>query len=277
MAVDVGRDLAEARKTRALSLDDLSRRTRIGVASLSAIERGDVTRLPGGIFTRGFVRAYAREVGCDPETTVARFLAEYGDGPNGPGASLQDRGGAQPAACKSGQLHVADIDRRDRQQTRAAWARFAVVVSLLALVYLRFKENGSPGDVTHPSAGTGGPPVVAATATSGEVGTVGVREEQADIELQPAVRTNTLQLDIEPDGPCWLTATADGRRVVYRLLAAGERTSIEARDAVVLRVGDAGRFRFAVNGQTGRTLGNAGQPLTVAITSQNYREFLASR
>ena len=84
------------------------------------------------------------------------------------------------------------------------------------------------------------------------------------------------QLDIEPDGPCWLAATADGRQVVYRLLAAGERTSIEARDAVVLRVGDAGRFRFAVNGQTGRTLGDAGQALTVTITRQNYREFLAT-
>src|SRR5262245_36074568 len=91
LAVDVGPELAQARKTRALSLDDLSRRTKIGVAALSAIERGDVTQLPGGIFTRGFVRAYAREVGCDPQTAVSRFLAEYGDGPRGPEASLQDR------------------------------------------------------------------------------------------------------------------------------------------------------------------------------------------
>jgi cytoskeleton protein RodZ len=107
MAVDVGRELAQARKTRALSLDDLSRRTRIRVASLSAIERGDLTQLPGGIFTRGFVRAYAREVGCDPETAVARFLAEYGDGPRGAVASVPDPEADQPAACKSGQIHVA--------------------------------------------------------------------------------------------------------------------------------------------------------------------------
>ena len=273
----VGAELARARHTRALSLEELSRRTKIGVAALSAIERGDVGKLPGGIFTRGFVRAYAREVGCDPEAAVSRFVAEYGDGERGSLGSQQDREAGAPPAGESGQVHVAEIDLRDKQQSRAAWARMAVVVTILALAYMGFRTKSSPGDVTHPSGTTAGqPPAVASTATSGRVGTAGVREERQDVTLQPVVR-NTLQIDIEPDGPCWLTATADGRRVAYRLLAAGERTSIEAQDAVVLRVGDAGRFRFAVNGQTGRSLGETGQALTVAITRQNYREFLATR
>lgn len=277
-AVSVGAELAQARKTRALSLEDLSRRTKIGVAALSAIERGDATKLPGGIFTRGFVRAYAREVGCDPETAVSRFLAEYGDGPGGPAAALRDREADEPAAGQSGQLHVAEIDWRDTQRSRASWARFAVVATVLALAYLGFRANNRPGDVADSNAGQGSPPpAVASTAAGREVGTAGVREEQGDVDLRPAARATTLQIDIEPAGPCWLAATADGRRVVYRLLAAGERTSIQARDAVVLRVGDAGRFRFAVNGQIGRALGAPGQALTVAITSQNYREFVAAR
>jgi transcriptional regulator with XRE-family HTH domain len=275
--VDVGTELAQARKTRALSLRELSRRTKIGVSSLSAIERGDVTQLPGGIFTRGFVRAYAREVGCDPETTVARFLAEYGDEPRGPIASRNDRGADEPAACKSGQVHVAEIDLREAQQSRASWARVAVVVTVLALAYVSFRSNTRQADITEPSTSSGSPPSADASTVNGrEVGTVGLREQHGDVDLQPAVRANPLQLDIEADGPCWLAATADGRKVVYRLLAAGERISIEARDAVVLRVGDAGRFRFAVNGQSGRTLGRAGQVLTVAISPQNYREFLAN-
>jgi transcriptional regulator with XRE-family HTH domain len=274
--VGVGTELAHARKARGLSLSDLAQRTKIGVAALDAIERGDVTQLPGGIFTRGFVRAYAREVGCDPEATVARFLVEYGDRPRFPVVSPQNREADQSAACHSGQVHVAEIDFRDRQQSRAAWARIGVVVTVLALAYVGFRPNSWHGDVTDPSAGTAGrPPGVADTAPEREVGTAGVQQGHAD--LPPAVRADALRLDVEPDGPCWLAATADGRQVVYRLLAAGERTRIDARDAVVLRVGDAGRFRFAINGQAARRLGDAGQPLTVTITRQNYKEFLATR
>ncbi len=47
--------------------------------SLEALERNDVARLPGGIFLRAFVRAYAREVGLDAEDTVRRFVARFPD------------------------------------------------------------------------------------------------------------------------------------------------------------------------------------------------------
>ena len=48
--------------------------TRISMQALDAIERNDIARLPGGIFSRAFVRGYAQEVGLDPEETV-RLLA----------------------------------------------------------------------------------------------------------------------------------------------------------------------------------------------------------
>lgn len=44
--------------------------------SLEALERSDVSRLPGGIFTRAFIRAYAEEVGLDPDRTMHDFIAE---------------------------------------------------------------------------------------------------------------------------------------------------------------------------------------------------------
>ena len=65
--MEVGQKLFEARQRRGLTLDGLSRTTKIPVALLDAIERDDVARLPQGFFTRGFVRTYAKEVGLDPE------------------------------------------------------------------------------------------------------------------------------------------------------------------------------------------------------------------
>jgi cytoskeleton protein RodZ len=44
--------------------------------SLEALERSDLSRLPGGIFTRAFIRAYAEEVGLDPDRTMHDFIAE---------------------------------------------------------------------------------------------------------------------------------------------------------------------------------------------------------
>ena len=44
--------------------------------SLEALERSDLSRLPGGIFTRAFIRAYAEEVGLDPDRTIQDFIAE---------------------------------------------------------------------------------------------------------------------------------------------------------------------------------------------------------
>ena len=44
--------------------------------AVEALERGDLSRLPGGIFSRAFVRSYALAVGLDPEQAVVEFLAE---------------------------------------------------------------------------------------------------------------------------------------------------------------------------------------------------------
>src|SRR5262245_12397308 len=72
----VGVRLREAREKRGVSLRQIASKTRISVMSLEALERSDLARLPGGIFTRAFIRAYAQEVGLDPDRTIHDFLAE---------------------------------------------------------------------------------------------------------------------------------------------------------------------------------------------------------
>ena len=76
-ATTVGARLREAREQRAIPLRQIADRTRISVVALEALERNDVKRLPGGIFTRAFVRAYAAEVGLDPDRAVQEFLAQF--------------------------------------------------------------------------------------------------------------------------------------------------------------------------------------------------------
>src|SRR6478609_1613597 len=74
---DFGKTLREARERRGLSLRQISNATKISMITLEALERNDIARLPGGIFSRAFVRSYALEVGLDPETTIEEFMGQF--------------------------------------------------------------------------------------------------------------------------------------------------------------------------------------------------------
>lgn len=72
----VGERLREARERRGVSLRQIAEQTNVSVRSLEAIERNQLDKLPGGIFTRGFIRSYASQVGLDPDAVVRQFLQD---------------------------------------------------------------------------------------------------------------------------------------------------------------------------------------------------------
>jgi cytoskeleton protein RodZ len=76
---DFGLKMKRAREDRGVSLRHIADVTKISVSALEALERNDISRLPGGIFVRAFVRSYAVEIGLDPEQTVREFLARFPD------------------------------------------------------------------------------------------------------------------------------------------------------------------------------------------------------
>jgi hypothetical protein len=74
-----GARLRSHRERRGIDLDTIARSTKIGVGILEGLERDDISRWPSGIFRRGFIRAYARAVGLDPESTLKEFLEWFPD------------------------------------------------------------------------------------------------------------------------------------------------------------------------------------------------------
>ena len=74
---DFGIRMKRQREERGVSLRRIADATKISVSALEALERNDISRLPGGIFSRAFVRSYALEVGLDPEQTVREFLQQF--------------------------------------------------------------------------------------------------------------------------------------------------------------------------------------------------------
>jgi cytoskeletal protein RodZ len=84
-AESIGEELRLAREERGVPLREISDQTRIAVRYLEAIEANDYKRLPGGIFNRSFIKAYARAVGYDEKTAIegyTRYLREQGESPD---------------------------------------------------------------------------------------------------------------------------------------------------------------------------------------------------
>jgi len=69
-----GERLRREREMRGISLDEVAASTKIGTRLLRALEDEHFDLLPGGIFNKGYVRAYARHLGINEEQAVADYL-----------------------------------------------------------------------------------------------------------------------------------------------------------------------------------------------------------
>lgn len=76
---DIGAGLRLAREASGLSLRQIADATKLSVRTLEDLENNRIKQLPGGIYRRAIVRAYASEIGLDPETTVRAFVARHPD------------------------------------------------------------------------------------------------------------------------------------------------------------------------------------------------------
>jgi cytoskeletal protein RodZ len=68
-----GERLRRQRRHKNLSLTEIASSTKVGASHFAALERGDCSRWPGGVYNRAFIRAYAKAVGLDPDETAAEF------------------------------------------------------------------------------------------------------------------------------------------------------------------------------------------------------------
>jgi cytoskeleton protein RodZ len=117
-----GETLKRERELRQISLREISEATKINLRYLDALERNDFRHLPGGVFNKGFVRAYAQFIGVDPEAMAMAYLEEE----QRQSAKAQRAGGGEPAT-------PAPVESR-RSGTSHLWV--AVVVALLLLLVI---------------------------------------------------------------------------------------------------------------------------------------------
>lgn len=74
---DIGACLRHAREARGMTLGDVATTTKISTSALGAIERNDFARLPGGVFRKAYVKAFAVEVGLSADELAREYQAQF--------------------------------------------------------------------------------------------------------------------------------------------------------------------------------------------------------
>jgi len=115
----LGGYLRAERERRGLTLKTIAESTKVSIPLLEGLESDDISRWPGGIFRRAFVRTYAEAVGLDPDAVFRRFEQQYKPStPEPPNADLQaappDVAAIAHAYFKFGSLRGVSVSKRAR-------------------------------------------------------------------------------------------------------------------------------------------------------------------
>jgi cytoskeleton protein RodZ len=255
--MDVGGELRQARTARKLSLGDVSSRTKINQDILRAIEENRFDRVPGGLFTRGFLRAYAREVHLDPEAIVAKYRAGFE-------APIVELPSPDKVTHRIPDYSLTAGGTQDRRR----FVGLAIVL-LIGAAYFGYARTRSS---------TPAPPIAVTPAATDAVAAAA----PAPVPTPTTGTVDTLQagplkLVIEAKDDCWVAATVDGKPAIARLMKTGEHEQFDVNDRAALRIGDPSAFSFTLNGIPGRVLGTAHTAVNLTFDRQNYKSVLLEK
>ena len=277
---DTDRDLKNARKARGLSLSDIFQATRVSMINLQALENGDFKALPPPVYTRNFIRKYARAVGADEKPLLKRYEAylesqnppreEPGVQKPWPEASRRYRFlfGSLAAVIVAGILVYAFIlyDQSDRTISPAQPGGAPPAEQVIPEPAVPIE----PVDPAKPTAADTAPARDKRTTPSPAPATApGSAPATVNPAIPPPVAAagsgETLHLVIEAQELTWLRIT-EGRNPSYQvLLKPEERIERTAVDSFLLDIGNAGGVNLTFQGKPLGSLGKQGQVIHLRL------------
>jgi cytoskeletal protein RodZ len=237
-----GEELRRERVIREISLEEISAATKISLRLLVALEASDIAKLPASTFTRGFIRAYARHLGLDPEEMVNAYLQD-----------IKSAVAVEAPSAKKGRPRSRFL--RGRRAT--AGTIVGSVTTILLLLGLIASPERRPLPSRPRVAGPIEPVAFKNVSLTSEPAPA-IREEPAPIE-PPRDPVAQVSLLLECDEDSWAKLTADGETVFSGLIRRGESRRFEAREGFRLTLGNAGGVRVTVDGRALDRLGGDGE------------------
>ena len=258
----------EEREARGMTIDEAASRLRIGGKYLQGIEKGDYSGWPARVFSSGYIRAYAKLLGKDPEPVLTEYFH-----------SLEAGTAATPSPGYSIPTWVER--ERERGSRRTTYALAAVAVLFLGLVLAWIGTRTSSRRVPPPPPAAVAPPAPPAAENavtenaskiSENASTVAPAAAPAPAEVPPPAPQNVVtsvggvgpvkapyQLFLEASEMTWLMYGLDEQEPVDVMLYPGAKISIQAKNRIFLKLGNAGGVMGTLNGKLLPPFGGRGQ------------------
>jgi cytoskeleton protein RodZ len=268
--------LKQEREQRGITLEEISSTTKIGTRMLVALEQDHFDQLPGGIFNKGFIRAYARCLGLDEEQAIADYLIATGNVP------LEKEKDKRPDAVSesSFELHA----EAERRESNLPWGTFAILLLLVAMGFavwgfysrearkhVRKTLPPAPASTT-PAASTNSvsPPLVSNQPVLAQpVSAQKLITPSPTSPPPPAPKPLSLRITLHSDS--WLFVTSDGREIMQGSFTAPAEKTIHATKEIVVKAGDVGALDFEFNGKTLPAQGANGEVKTLTFDAAGLR------
>lgn len=235
--MSLGERFRAAREQRGLTLSEVAEHLRIRSVYLAAIEEENWSAIGAPVYTRGFLRTYARYLGLDPEEAVSDY---------------NKAAGAATTPEPSGPL--ISTYREPRSLGPLIWIASAIALALIGFVVYLYVSPGK----TQQTAASAGAAASAAPVTQGTpLGTGFQSAPPVSPNATPAGLPQTQTLAIHLTAPSWLRVTVDGSVSIEGTFPAGTTKTFHGKSALV-RVGNAGGVEITVDGKTIGKLGGSG-------------------
>jgi len=284
-----GDRLRREREMRGITLDEITESTKISRRHLEALETEHFDQLPGGVFNKGFVRAYARFLGIDEDRAVAEYSAASNE---------------QPEPENKFPLEVHKEPNRDLNPRRSNLPLVFAIAALVGVLvgygfWIKSKPHNSvpvedirqpaPANVTsepHTNA-PASPPVTTsspeltkdsaqATATKQAPAQAAASSRPPEPKREPLTAESADALasgkgaffvQVKAKEDSWVSIVADGKSVMQRVLPADKHKKIKAGKTLILRTGNAGGIEVSFNGRSLGPLGNENEPRTLTFNA----------
>lgn len=282
-----GENLRREREMRGVTLQEIATATKISVRFLEAIEAEEFTKLPGGIFTRSFMRTYAKYLGLDEERVLAEYHLVTGPIPEVDLARSPIR---RPLATS--------------QRSRTPLLALLVAAVLLAGGYGLFRYSRRATDVfsnvsratpvtpspaaavpaSAPASATALPSTAPSTAPSAAPEAGGISETPGQ-PLPPVPATTPpsaassgvtaapgmLTLQVAAAERSWVAVEADGKTILQRVLNPNEVETLQARESFAVTTGNAQGVILTLNGETLKPLGRRGEVKSMRLSRSDLK------
>jgi cytoskeletal protein RodZ len=300
---------------RGVTLEEMSAATRISIRFLEAIESEELAKLPGGIFTRSFVRTYARYLGLDeervltdcqlagrqkPEFDIRRITANRA---RQDGAAVRTRliGLLAAALLLAGGYGLFHHSRRVRELR----GNTPVAVPPRTSATTTANPAATPSIATNPPANVpasqpsapalpeSNPSQTASVTSSGGAtpapATTPSAPPSAGTKTQPAGAgaasqppptapgLSDLALQVAATERAWVAVDADGKTVLQKALNPNEVENLKAHESFDVTVGNASGIMLTLNGETLKPLGRRGEVKSIHLTREDVRNLTPKR